>query len=44
VARVLAIVEQICRTKIRIRVRMGGREKVVNVAPENVMSEAEPNE
>lgn len=44
VQRISGVVEQICRTRIRIRVRLGGREKAVNVAPENVMSEAEPNE
>ncbi len=44
VQRISGVVEQICRTRIRIRVRIGGKEKVVNVVPENLMSEPESNE
>ena len=31
------VIVRVCRRRIRIRVRVGGREKVVNVDPENVM-------
>ena len=44
IQQISGVVEQICRARIRIRVRVGGREKVVNVAPENVISEADANE
>ena len=33
------VIERVCRASIRIRVRLGGREKVVNVVPENGLSE-----
>jgi hypothetical protein len=37
VQRVPGIIERVCRARIRIRVRLGECEKVVNVAPENVI-------
>ena len=39
--RLPGVIEQVCRASIRIRVRLGGREKVANVVPENVLSEGE---
>ncbi len=44
VKRTRGVVEQVCRTRIRIRVRLEGIEKVVNVLPENLMSEAEADD
>jgi hypothetical protein len=44
VQRISGVVERVCRTRIRIRIRLGDREKVVNVAQENVMSERDSNE
>jgi hypothetical protein len=39
--RLPGVIERVCRASIRIRVRLGGREKVVNVVTENVLSEGE---
>jgi hypothetical protein len=44
VQRLPGVVERIYRSRIRIRVRLRGREKVVNVLPENVVTEPEPND
>ena len=41
VKRIPGVIERVCRARIRIRVMLGGREKVVGVTPENVMSEAD---
>jgi hypothetical protein len=35
------VIERVCRARIRIRVRLGGREKVINVVPDNVISEVD---
>ena len=35
---------RVCRHRIRIKVRLGGREKLVIVSPENVMSEEDVRE
>jgi hypothetical protein len=37
------VIVRVCRRRIRIRVKMGGREKVVNVDPENVICMDEVN-
>ena len=37
VQKVPGVIVRICRRCIRIRVRLGGKEKVVNVDPENVI-------
>ena len=42
--RVPGVVERICRARIRIRVWLDGRGKVVNVVPENVISEMDADD
>jgi len=39
VKRIPGIIERICASRIRIKVLLGGREKIVCVRPENVLSE-----
>ncbi len=42
--RVPGVVERVCRARIRIRIRLGEREKVVNVVPENVLCDGETDD
>ena len=35
------VIVRICRSRIRIRVRLGGRDKIVSVDPENVICSEE---
>ena len=44
VERLPGVIDRVCDARIRIRVLLEGREKVVNVMPENVMSEADTDE
>ncbi len=39
--RIPSVVIRVCRQRIRLKVKMLGTEKVLNVRPENVMSEDE---
>ncbi len=39
VQRIPGVVVRICRVRVRIRVRVDGRERVVGVAPDNVIWE-----
>jgi hypothetical protein len=39
--RVPGVSERVCRARIRIRVRLGDKENVLNVVPENVISETD---
>jgi hypothetical protein len=44
VQRIPGVVERIYRSRMRIRVTLRGREKAVNVLPENIITEPEPND
>jgi hypothetical protein len=41
VQRIPAIVDRACHRRIRIRVKLGGNEKLIRVEPENLMRDHE---